>query len=172
MINYEELELLTLTHQPIAPTQAYQPNLIHLDDPAESAIINFSSHPAITISPSESIDNAIFEMRSHDIHTILVLDNQHVIGILSSNDILGNKPIQLLQEKRINREQIQVHMIMSNINDSIFIDTKTLSFARVGNIVKTLKKHKKQYLLALDHDNKIYGLFTASRISKLLHKEL
>ncbi len=172
MINYEELEVLTLNKNPTAPSANYKPDLIHLDDPAESAMIKISTHAAITIRQNTSLDNAIFEMRSHDIHSLVVVENNEIIGIISSDDILGSKPIRLLQEKRINREQIQVHMVMSTIENSIFINTKTLEFSRVGNIVKTLKKHHKKYLIVLDNTNQIYGLFNENRIKKLLHKEL
>ena len=172
MINYEQLDLIKPTQRPTAIADDYKPDLIHLDDPAEIAILKLSSQSVMTISKHASIGNAIFEMRSHDIHSLLVTENDEVIGIISSDDILGNKPIQLLEEKRITREKIQVQMIMSSIEDCIFINTKTLKFARVGNIVRTLKDHKKRYIMVLDDNNKIYGLFTSNRIRRLLHREL
>jgi len=153
------------------------PELVHLDDPALSVMIDFKLFPAQTIHPEESIDDALNKMKIEGIHLLLITkpDNS-VVGIVASEDILGEKPITILQERRIQRSQIKVSMIMTPSNDIIAFDHAIVQEMKVGNIVNTLKAFQQHYALVVksetDNTQSIRGVFNTSQISKQLHMDI
>ena len=108
------------------------PEVVHLEDPAMTVMIDFKYAPTSRINPNASIDFALNAMKNDSIHAMLVTDpNENVIGLISSEDILGEKPIKLLEERRIEREEILVKMIMLPEFDIIAFDIESLRLARV-----------------------------------------
>lgn len=152
------------------------PELVHLEDPALSVMIDFTLTPPHTIHPNDTMDRAIHEMQVSGTHLLLVVDEAgHFKGIVTSQDVLGEKPITLLQESRMHRDQITVKMIMVPYTHILALDFALVeSIACVGHIVKTLATHKQHYALAVLPDSNnivqhIRGIFIASQLSKQLH---
>ena len=90
------------------------PELVHLEDPAISVMIDFTKTPPHTILPSQTLTHAIQEMEIDQVKFLLVINDQGFFeGVVSAEDTFGEKPIKLLQERRIHRDQITVKMIMT-----------------------------------------------------------
>ena len=71
--------------------------LVHLDDPAFAVMTDFTQTSPRTIGPDEPMDNALNEMKIHGVHLLLVQDDHDkVIGIIASEDILGERPIKII----------------------------------------------------------------------------
>ena len=178
MIQYKDIESLSI--DPINLKVRYQalPELVHLDDPAWTVMRDFRLDPPQIIPPNESIDNALMEMKIQGTHLLLVADTKGSLhGILSTEDILGEKPITIIQSRRIERPLISLEMIMSPIDEVVIFDIDTVQKTKVGNVVETLKKHNRHYALVVQsHDNnsnyQLIGLFSTSQISKQLHMEI
>lgn len=152
------------------------PELVHMDDSALSVMTDFTLTPPHTIRPDDTMDRAIHEMEVSGAHLLLVINEEgHFQGILSSQDVWGEKPIKLIQESRMHRDHVLVKMIMVPYSNIVGIDfTLIESVACVGHIVKTLSEHKQHYALAIEpsHDTQVQiirGIFTASQVSKQLH---
>jgi len=154
------------------------PELVHLDDPALTVMSDFNLFPVDTIAPDESIDNALNKMKVDGIHLLLVADHHDcIIGIVSTEDILGEKPITIIQERRIERHQISVKMIMTPSSSLIAFELDTILDVKVGNVVNTLKTYQQHYALVIKssadtNDQVIRGLFNTSQISKQLHMDI
>jgi Mg2+/Co2+ transporter CorB len=178
MAKYETL-LTTdiLPNGTMLPSQ-HLPELVHLDDPALEVMTDFTLTPPHAILPTDTMDHAIHQMKVLNVHLLLVINEEgHFQGILSSEDVWGEKPIKLLQERRIQRDQILVRAIMVPYNNITALDFDVIKMAKVGHIVKTLTEHRQQYALAVtpgENNNVqfIRGIFTASQISKQLHKDI
>lgn len=178
MIKYELLPTLPLTQDTATLQSQSLPELVHMDDPALAVMTDFTQSKPHTISPDETMDNALNEMKVHGVHLLLVVDNQHhIIGFIASEDLLGEKPIMLIQERRIKREQILVKMLMLPIDNITAFSLDDVQHARVGNIVNTLKSLNTHYALVV-HNNAetkpghVRGLFSTSQISKQLHEDI
>lgn len=174
MAKYESLPITTIPADDAALPAHTLPELVHMEDPALSIMIDFEHTPAHIISPNQTMDDALNEMKVTHAHLLLVTDDQdHLQGILSSQDVLGEKPIKILQERRIPRDKLLVKFLMVPVQSIIAIDFNTLNEARVGHIVKTLNDHKQHYALVMaQHENGkpfIRGMFTTAQISKQLH---
>ena len=176
MIKYEQLPTTTLTNQGVQLRTASLPELVHLDDPAFSVMSDFNIMKPYTIKPTDSMDDALNEMKVNGQHFLLVVDqNQHVSGIIASEDLLGAKPIKIIQERRIQRSMVLVNMLMVPLSEITAFDVESLQPARVGNVVTTMKQLSTHYALAISHqDGKQYvrGLFNTSQISKQLHIDI
>ena len=178
MAKYQSLPTTVIQNQHTLLHLHHLPELVHLDDPALSIMIDFTKVPPHTIHATQTIDDAIAEMRATGTHLLLVINNAGFFqGIVSSEDVWGEKPIQLINERRVDRDQIQVKMIMSPQFDITVLNFHTIESARVGHVVKTLAENRKHYALVVepngDNDTKIIrGIFNASQISKQLHHDL
>jgi len=176
MAKYEILKTVKLS-----PSHAYlrserEPQLIRLDDPAYAVMTDFTQQHPDTISPEEPMDNALNEMKIHGAHLLLVVKNDCVIGVIGSEDILGELPITILQERRIKRSQILVKMIMTPIEKIAAFNYSELERAKVGNVVITLKSLRTHYALVTSNEQNdqqlLRGIFTTSHISRQLHKDI
>lgn len=152
------------------------PELVHMDDAALSVMIDFTLTPPHTIRPTDTMDHAIHEMEVSGAHLLLVINEEgYFKGILTSQDVWGEKPIKLIQESRMHRDHVLVKMIMVPYTHILGLDFALIeSTACVGHIVKTLAAHKQHYALAVapctdQAVQMIRGIFTASQISKQLH---
>ena len=178
MAKYESLPTTHVSPEETILPSHDLPELVRLDDDASTVMIDYTHTPAHIIAPDKSMDDALNEMKATGAHLLLAQDNDgHLHGIISSEAILGEKPIKIIQEKRIARENITVAMLMTPVETIIALDTDTLKDAKVGHIVKTIKDNKRHYALVLDKQAKterilIRGLFTLSQIGKQLHTDL
>jgi CBS domain containing-hemolysin-like protein len=176
MIKYELLSTIPLLEEHVTlPTQQLA-ELVHLDDPAWTVMVDFNQEPPHTISPDVSIDHALMEMKLKDVHLLLVTDKNHqILGLIASEDILGEKPITLIQQRRIERAQVLVKMVMTPLQQIVAFNIEVIERARVGNIVTTLKNLCAHYALAIKTDGAkqaVRGIFNTSQISKQLHVEI
>lgn len=154
------------------------PEVVHLEDPALSVMIDFRQTKPPISTPDTRIDDTLNEMKVSGVHLMLVIDEtENVIGLISSEDILGEKPIKLIQERRVGRDQITVKMVMTPADSMVAFDIETLKIARVGSVINTLKELRLQHALVMrcensDHKSLVRGLISMSQISKQLHMDV
>ncbi len=172
---YKSINVIHLEADTTYPHHETTPEVAHMTDPALDVMTNFDKVPPTTIRPDETIDFALMEMRVSGEHVLLVVDrDDNVVGLISSGDIQGAKPVKVIQEKRIKRNEIKVEMVMTPQNKIPTLDMEDLRHAKVGNVVQTLKELKQHYavVVAIDEENKkqtVHGLFSLSRIGKQLN---
>jgi hypothetical protein len=177
MIKYEVLPTTDLVSEKISLPSQHLPELVHLTDPAFQVMIDFNQESPNTISPDASIEYAFTEMKQKDVHILLVADKEHhVIGLVSSEDILGEKPIKLIQQRRIERSQVLIKMVMTPLSQIPAFDVADIEHSRVGNIVKTLQTLHAHYAFVIKTEYNEHqvaaGLFNLAQISKQLHVEI
>lgn len=150
------------------------PELIHIEDPALSVMLDYKHTRAITIAPTAFIAEAHIEMKACGVHLLLVVDNEsRVVGLISSEDILGEKPVKIIQEKHLSRAEVRVRLVMTPQEHIVAIDYEALRLAKVAHVIQTLKAAKQHYALVVEvnhanHQQTVRGLFSLSQISKQL----
>ena len=152
--------------------------IAHLDDPALSVMTDFNQVTPSTIYADVPIDSALTQMRVLGEHVLLVIDQQDtVLGLISSGDIQGAKPVKIIQTRQIKRNDVLVRMVMTPQAEVTALTLDAVRHAKVGNIVTTLKDRKHHYALVVanaeitDNDENfqsICGLFSLSKIGNLL----
>ncbi len=150
------------------------PVIAHWGDPALQVMVDFKYVVAETIGPDEAIDTALAAMKMCSYHVLLVTDKEErVLGLISSEDLLGEKPLKAIQERRLARTDISVRMVMTPQREVMAIDIEHLRHAKVGHIVATLHARKQHYALAVkldeaDQQQTVRGLYSLSMIGKQL----
>lgn len=148
--------------------------LAHLEDSALVSMVDFKYLRAFTITPDDDIDSALIGVKNSSSHALLVVDSeQNIVGIITAEDLLGEKPLREIEERRIPRSQLEVRMVMTPRQELLVIDMENLRHAKVGHIVETLRTHNQHYALVVKLDEKtsnpiVRGLFSAAILSKQL----
>jgi len=149
-------------------------NLVGAGSPAIEAMTDFLRVNVVTIGASESLVDANARMISRGVRLLIVsAPDDGVLGLITARDILGEKPMQIVQARGIKRDELTVSDLMTPVES---IDTLYLSEvlnARVADILAALKKVGRQHILVEDNDPatglpRVRGLFSATHIGRLL----
>ncbi|MFN3603095.1 MAG: CBS domain-containing protein [Leptonema sp. (in: bacteria)] len=157
-------------HRPEAPVfEPLQPT-----DPAIKAMTDLKKIPARIIYPNETIDAANEKMIANKVRLLFVVNySDQILGIITAQDILGEKPIQFAQEFNIKRNQILVKDIMTAAENLDVIEIKTLTLSTVADIIETLRQKKRQHILVVDYqgpnnEKTVRGIFSLNQIARQL----
>jgi CBS-domain-containing membrane protein len=128
---------------------------------------------AVTIGPDATLIVANKAMMRNTVHSLLVADEKRcVLGIITSTDTLGEKPMQIVRERGVRHEEVQVRDIMTPRDRLEVIEFSVVRNAEVGHVVATLKSTGRQHALVAEEDDSgrqmIRGIFSASQIARQL----
>ncbi len=149
-------------------------NQVGADSPAIEAMTDFARINVVAIAGNASVDDANARMISRGVRLLMVVGkDEAVLGLITARDILGEKPMQIVQARGIKRDELTVSDLMTPVES---IDTLYLSEvlnARVADILAALKKVGRQHILVEDNDPatglpRVRGLFSATHIGRLL----
>ena len=172
--HYEKLQEISLSAGLNTAHPPELPELTHVDDPALDVLIDFQFQKAVTIDQHASIETALVEMKASNIHMLLAHNNDgKFVGLISSKLLLGERPYQIMGERRIKHADIKVCMAMLPAEEVLALEYNSLKHAKIGNLIETFKAAKRHYALVTQDDNAsgaslIRGYFSASMISKSL----
>jgi len=165
-----------LPHRPLRPRTSFhspfqaQPLRVTPEDPAEVVMTDFQKVTAFTIDPDVSVDTAARVMRRRRVHLLLVVDvENHVLGIITSNDLIGEKTLQCISTRGISRVDALVRDIMTPEDRLEVISMDDVLHAHVGHVVATLKATGRRHAAVVDEDASgrqiLRGLFSASQLA-------
>jgi CBS-domain-containing membrane protein len=111
------------------------------------------------------------------VRMLFVTDSSdELIGLVTSTDFLGEKPVKYIQEHSGTREDILVQDIMTPHSRLEALALPELQNAYVGDIVETMKSIGRQHMLVVDSDEQgngvIAGLLSISQIEKQLNLKI
>lgn len=154
------------------PTQA-APERVHLGSPALDVMTDLARVTAVIILQGDTVDEAHSRMIQRGVRLLLVVDaDRRVHGIVTANDVLGEKPVTVSAQRGVLRSELQVRDIMTPRAALEVLDLHDVQTASVGHIVATLKQAGRQHSLVVDHDGKgrqrIRGVFSATQIARQL----
>jgi len=153
-----------------------RPGRITLDSSALLVMTDFTQTAAATIEPEASIAFAQDYMRRRGVRALLVTDSGGgVVGILTSTDLLGEKPIKYMLDYAVKRDEIRVSDLMTPRSLLELLVFEEVRQARVGHIVATLDKAGRQHFLVGEQGpdgERVRGIFSLSQIARQLGVEL
>jgi signal-transduction protein with cAMP-binding, CBS, and nucleotidyltransferase domain len=146
---------------------------VGLEDPAEKVMTDFKRLRAFTVQATTSVESANNKMIANGVRLLLVVDiRNHVIGLITSTDILGEKPVRVVEESGIGHNEVLVGDIMTPREQLEAIDMKDLVHARVGHVVATLQAVGRRHALIVETEatgrQLVRGLFSATQVEKQL----
>ncbi len=146
---------------------------VTLDSSAMLVMTDLKRVQAAMTSPHESMDAAHAFMIRRGVRMLLVMDDrQHLAGIITTNDILGEKPVAVVQERRIRHNEILVADVMTPADRLEAFDMRAVANARVGRVVASLLHARRHHALvvqtAADGQREVRGIFSLSQIARQL----
>ncbi|MGP1679296.1 MAG: CBS domain-containing protein, partial [Burkholderiales bacterium] len=150
------------------------PERVRIDSPALAVMTDLRQIPAATVDLEAPLDAANRFMIRRGVRLLLVTDDdRQVLGLITANDVLGEKSVQFALERGIKRQEIRVRDIMTPRERLEVLLYADLVHAEVGHIVATLKHTGRQHALVVDlnGDGKVQavrGIFSASQIARQL----
>jgi hypothetical protein len=154
-----------------------QARSLTLEDPGVAAMTDFAAIRAYAIEPTATLRAANDKMIACGIRLLFVVDaEQRVIGLITANDLLGERPVQYLHEHAGDRESILVQDIMTAWEYLEAVDYAAVCRCSVGDIVETMKEAGRQHMLVIESAevgvDVIRGLFSTTQIGRQLGVEI
>jgi len=112
-------------------------------------------------------------MIQRGVRLLLVVDaDRRVQGIVTANDVLGEKPVKTAVQRGVPRSEVRVRDIMTPRATLEALEIREVEAATVGHVVATLKAAGRQHTLVVDLDAKgqqrVRGVFSATQIARQL----
>ena len=151
---------------------------VSLDDPAAVVMTDLKKISAVTIRPEISIEIASPRMKQRGVRMLLVTDdNEDIVGIITSTDLQGPKPMKLIKQRGGVYNDIQVRDIMTDHDQLEVLCMDDVEKAVVGQIVATLRQTGRQHALVADRPpgsktQSLRGIFSAAQIARQLDTDL
>lgn len=147
---------------------------VRIDSPALAIMTDLRQIPAATIDLEAPLDAANRFMIRRGVRLLLATDDdRQVLGLITSDDILGEKPVQFGLERGVKRQDIHVRDIMTPCEQLEALLYADLVQSEVGHVVATLKHSGRQHALVIDSSGDgevqtVRGIFSASQIARQL----
>jgi CBS domain-containing protein len=149
------------------------PQSVTLQSPASDVMTDLRHAHAAVIDLHRSMEAANEYMKQRGVRSLLVLDQDEILtGIITATDVLGDKPLRFIQERRVKHSEILVCDIMTPLDQLEAIPVEEVRRAKVGDIVASLLDTGRQHTLVIENDVEgnpvVCGIFSLTQIEKQL----
>ena len=176
--NYAPIPQMVLT-QPTAITEPSHCHVaeIHEDSSAFKVMSNLKLMSPASTTDLSCLKEANQQMVERSVRMLFVVDDeQQLIGLVTQNDLLGEKPIQHMQRHRCATHDILVKDVMTPIEQIKTLDYSDIERAKVGDILATLKQSGQEHALIADYQDdgslSICGIFSLAHINKMMNSQI
>ena len=151
---------------------------VTIDSPASRVMTDLYKVKAATIRSSISLTEAALSMSSQDIHLLFVVDNMpRLMGLVTTTDLHGVKPMQIVQALNIRYNELTVAHVMTSLDKLEAIAHENIRNATVGDAIATLKHLGRNHLLVvenpgIDAPRRVCGLISRSQIERQLGERI
>jgi CBS domain-containing protein len=144
--------------------------------PTESAarvMTDFARDLPVTVAAERSIDDALRDMIVAGVRALLVVRADSVVGLITSYDIQGERPLQFLAASGFSRhDEIAVDHIMTPWTEVQKLDMEWVSRARVTDVDRHFRRTLASHIAVTEHgddgEEVVRGLFSRTRIDRQL----
>jgi len=120
-------------------------------DPAIHAITDFTREHPVTVDEDRQIDDALHDMIHLGVRAMLVVREQRVVGLITSYDIQGERPLQFLQTSTYTRHrEIRVGHIMTPWDELLAVEWESIQSARAGDLLHVFEEAGITHLLVIE----------------------
>ena len=158
--------------------QSQPPELrVQASSPATDVMTDLSRIVAVTTVAGASIDEAHQAMITQGVRALFVVDEARaILGIITANDILGETPIRIAQNRGVRHVEILVSEVMTPADLLEAMELQDVLQVRVGDVVETLKRSGRQHALVIESGSAdatsatrtVRGMFSLTQIARQL----
>jgi CBS domain protein len=146
--------------------------------PAIALMTDLATEVPHVVTPERPIDDALRDMIAFGVRLLLVVRDSEVIGLISSYDIMGERPVQFLQDpfrgERTHRHaDVHVEDIMTTIEDARPLRYRWVSEATAGEVAALFRARSDTHLLVVQDGKRsgevvVRGIFSKTRVERQL----
>ena len=148
----------------------FKPKNVTATDPAIAVMTDLRKVASASIRPEASLERAHQMMLQRGVRMLIAANDDGVIsGVITSTDILGEKPVLVAQKQGIKRGELKVRDIMIQTDQIQVLHMTDVVKAEVGSVIATLKQAGRIHALVVDHVNDklaLVGIFSANQIAR------
>lgn len=157
----------------IAQTSPWLTMPVTLRSPAPLVMTDLAKVKAATIAPQQSLRQAEQAMLYLGVRMLFVVaEMPRLEGVVTSTDLQGEKPMQLVDQLRIPHDALRVADLMTPLESLDAVDYDQLARASVGNLIATLKRHGRNHLLVIRGEaggpRQVRGVVSRAQIERQL----
>lgn len=147
---------------------------VTLDDRADRVMTDLREVEVVTIAPDDPVDFALQVMQHARVRMLVVTDgSERVLGLVTAEDLMGERPINVTQRERIVHVWVQVQHVMTSIAAAAPLDMRDVEHAHVRDVVKALSEGGRQHLLVVEADEAsgrylLRGIFSVTQVGRQL----
>ncbi len=173
-----------LDTEPLADTLTLLPyhrrrdRSVNTDSPATAVMTDLSMSRLVTVRTDAGLDEAQELMRLAGVRMLMAVDERgQIVGLVTSRDLTGEKPIHFASEQRVTRDAIRIADIMTVKGRMDVLQFADVERARVGDIVLTLRESARQHAVVVQpnpggDEMLLRGLFSITQIGRQLGIEI
>ena len=153
--------------------EAFNPRAVTVNSPAFLVMTDLSRIPAATIEAEASLEAANQSMILRGVRLLVVVgEGRRIVGVVTSADILGEKPVLVAQRRLTRRDELRIGDVMVAVEAMETLHIEEVRKVQVGHIVATLKAAGRAHALVVgaagDGRQSLLGIFSASQIARQL----
>jgi DeoR family transcriptional regulator, catabolite repression regulator len=146
---------------------------VKLQDPALAVMTDFAHEHPITVSESRRIEDALEDMVALEVRALLVLRAEVIVGLITSYDIQGERPMKFLLSSTYTRhDEILVGHVMTPWERVPALDWGAVCEARVSDILAVFHETDASHLPVLqttpDGHVLLRGLMSRAQLERQL----
>lgn len=147
------------------------------DDSALRVITDFTREQPWTITPDRSVDDALREMVCAGVRALLVVQDDLAIGLITSSDIEGPHPFELLRGSSCRAcGEVEVRRIMTPWDRLETLEWNAACAARAGQIEEYFRNSRATHVMLVEHAEHlapyVRGLISRNRIEREMGRPL
>ena len=146
---------------------------LSLNDSATLVVTDFTREAPVTVTEDRPIDEALRDMIVAGVRALLVVRGDLVSGLITSYDIQGERPLQILRATSYTRhDEIEVGHVMTPWDRVLKLNWSWVSSARLRDIVELLRSTDATYLVIVENVEHrgvfVRGLISRARVARQL----
>jgi hypothetical protein len=152
--------------------------VVTLESSGLEVMTDLAQVKAATIDPSISLDKAEQVMIQQGVRSLFVVSQYPCVeGLLTVTDLIGEKPMKLVNQRKIQRQELIVEDVMTKLSLLDALDYNELKAANVGNVIATFKKVGHSHLLVVqaatqNGPSRIRGVISITQLERQLGRSV
>lgn len=151
---------------------------VTLESPALEVMTDLAQVKAAMIEPQTLLDKAEKTMIEQGVRSLFVVrDFPCVEGLVTAVDLIGEKPMQIVNERRIHRHELCVADVMTELPMLDSLDYDELKASKLSRVIATFKKIGRTHLLVIQAATaqgpaRIRGVISLTQIERQLGRAI
>ena len=151
---------------------------VTLESPGRAVMTDLTHVRAATIAPDMPLAQARQTMIHQGVRLLFVVSEMPCVdGLITSTDLEGERPMQVLNQRGAKYEDLIVADVMSPLASLDAIDLEELAHANVAKVVATLKQLGRRHMLVVQkagsgHGPRVRGVISQTQIERQLGRPI